>query len=437
MAKKKKLKATYENRILDLEASLPINDYYKFAVPEEQACDTHVTVQIGKEYHTPTVTEEVHKLLDMEETPVSSPKRIKKLLESVRNSNSEPVDDDTYTNCTFLMKKEGKKSSHTFKRIDKLMEDICKSDKVHGDNEPSNDDSFSKTGILKKKKSISTAEAIKKPPALNSDAIAKKFKISYKVKVFGDVLYVFNGEYYVAENKLSVIRKIKLCLSDDERARVPYTFYEEAVKQLESDPLIVLDKRPDNSGCVLFENGMFNICTGVCEMHTPPERFCIYKVHANYTWYKSETPVFDRFLDDITEGHKDIKVLILTFLGYCLIPDLDAKCFFVLGTAPNSGKSILIKLLERLIGEEVVSNSTLHGLDRQFGMANLIGKVLNTFGDLPGGMLKEKAVSCIKALTGDDKVPIEKKYKDEFSYQNMAKFVFATNKPIQIKDDFL
>ena len=435
MSLSKKCNVTAKNGLLNTGAHSSDSELYQIcAAPEGQKFPSPVYVLCGAE-RDPFVT-----LDDFteDEASVSSSTKINELIENVRRAETHDTNTKQQSEREYSKKKEKrkKKKQHAASPvINNLVEEARRQNTGGHIGETQSVNRFEKKDAPQKQKSAATQKAKKKIPAISSDNIAQRFKSSYHMKVLGDILYVFNGEHYVAENKSAIIRRMKLCLTDAERSKIAYSLYEDTVKQLETDPFILLEKKPDNSGCVLFDNGMFDIRTGKRESFRPPERFCIYKVHANYLWQEVETPVFDSFLEDISGGWSDVKRLILTFIGYCLIPDLDAKCFFVLGTARDSGKSVILNFLERLIGEEVISNSTLQGLERQFGMANLTGKILNTFGDLPSRALKDSAVSNIKALTGDDKVSIEKKYKDEISYRNMAKFVFATNHPIQLQEE--
>lgn len=52
--------------------------------------------------------------------------------------------------------------------------------------------------------------------------------------------------------------------------------------------------------------------------------------------------MFDEFLDAITEGREELKERFMMALGYLLIEPSNGKYFFVMGYAPNSGKSIMV-----------------------------------------------------------------------------------------------
>lgn len=247
------------------------------------------------------------------------------------------------------------------------------------------------------------------------------------------VLYAFNGEYYEKVDKDDVVTMIKEIYTPEELEPIKLNELKDTAEQLISQPEIRFDRLEAEKGLVLFNNGMFDIRTGRM-VEGPPKRFCIHKVDADYG-RREETPNFDHFLEMTSHGDAQIKRLILTFLGYCLIPDLDGKCFFVLGTARDSGKSMLARFLQKLIGTDTISNISLHEFHETFGIAPIVGKVLNISMDICGGKLNNKDLSYLKMLTGEDRVMINDKHIKRVPYQNIAKLIFGTNKPISLYQD--
>lgn len=267
-------------------------------------------------------------------------------------------------------------------------------------------------------------------------ALAETFKASYPILNYKDYLYIYIKEkgYYQKKEERYVTTKLKTLLDRKTLDSVSVREYKDVYEQLLTDDDIVIndDGREDN--IVLFRNGAYNILDGF-RVQGAPEKFFTCMINANYKYGKNRTPVFDDFLETATRGNKQVKNLILAFIGYCLIPNMEGKCFFVLGTAPDSGKSVLGRLLKRLLSEDSVSNVPLENFGKTFSLAPIVGKQLNLAMDLKGGALNDRDVSYIKQLTGEDDVSIEIKYINPFSHSNTAKFVFATNKPIRLKED--
>ena len=104
---------------------------------------------------------------------------------------------------------------------------------------------------------------------------------------------------------------------------------------------------------------------------------------------------------------------------------------FILKGVARSGKSTLIRALENIVGKENVSNVPLQNLGDRFATAELYGKLLNCFSDLPS-----KAVECdsvFKAVVGSDTITGERKHKNPFRFRPFVKLIYSTNElPAQV-----
>jgi len=100
--------------------------------------------------------------------------------------------------------------------------------------------------------------------------------------------------------------------------------------------------------------------------------------------------------------------------------------YFLYGSGSN-GKSTYLNLVERLLGEHNVSHISLQDLcHSRFRAAGLIGKLANIFSDLSSKMLRDTGM--FKALTGEDSITIERKFKDPiYNYRNTARLIFSAN----------
>jgi putative DNA primase/helicase len=121
-------------------------------------------------------------------------------------------------------------------------------------------------------------------------------------------------------------------------------------------------------------------------------------------------------------------------LGYIFMHTNDGKCFFVMGEAPNSGKSLLGNFVQNLFPQEHVSNIALNDLNGKYSLVKLVGAAVNVSLDLPSSELKPTAVSKLKMLTGGDVITAEEKYEPAFAFKNRAKLLFASNYPVKISE---
>lgn len=183
---------------------------------------------------------------------------------------------------------------------------------------------------------------------------------------------------------------------------------------------------------ILFKDGLYDVRKNKF-VDVKPGMVLVHRVRAKLK--KKPTPHFDAFVADISGGDPEIRRLILAMIGYILLPEPYAKVFFVLGPAPNAGKSVLGNFLRRLIGEENTSGVPLNELGGQFSKSSMLGRRLNVSMDLDEQTLDAKAVRDLKMLTGDDTVVIDVKHKTPVTLKPMIKFLFGTNAPLKLKND--
>lgn len=221
-----------------------------------------------------------------------------------------------------------------------------------------------------------------------------------------------------------------------------YGFYGSLLKYLNSFSQIKLEDIPINKNKVLFRNGLFDakkmkfveIDDHMVLIHETKAKLGRKKKKVEKVKKKApQTPYFDQFLEKVSGGDEEIQHLILAMIGYLLLPEPDGKVFFVLGTAPNSGKSVLSNFLRRLVGEVNTAAIPLNELGGQFSKSALIGKRLNISMDLDDYPLSPKAVRDIKMLTGDDTMFIDVKHKNPIAHKPAVKFLFGTNAPLKLR----
>jgi len=139
----------------------------------------------------------------------------------------------------------------------------------------------------------------------------------------------------------------------------------------------------------------------------------------------ADCPNFKKYL--VTTFEKEIIPLVLEVLGLLLIPSTVFEVTIMLIGSGANGKSVLIRVIENLLGEENVSNIELQALaENRFALAGLAGKLVNVFADLSDRALADSAL--FKALNSGDTVTGEHKYGKPFKFQNFARMVFSANR---------
>lgn len=144
-----------------------------------------------------------------------------------------------------------------------------------------------------------------------------------------------------------------------------------------------------------------------------------------------ETRLYD-FFKKTRLPKEDIKML-LRYMAYCLTLDYGLKTFMVLCGQSNTGKSVLIRFFETLVGRENVSSLSMHELNMRFYPSQLYNRLLNSCAD--NSSLPLSSIENLKKITGGDQIMHEKKGKEPFFFVPFCKLIFSFNQlPLQLEE---
>ena len=184
-------------------------------------------------------------------------------------------------------------------------------------------------------------------------------------------------------------------------------------------------------GYIPLRNGVLNLATMVLSAHDPQFKFT-WQLPYDYSRVATCNPIIEWL--SYTQ-HDDVqRVQVLRgYLKAIVCGRNDLQRFIELIGPGGTGKSTFINLAQALIG---LSNCHVTSLDRlennRFETALIYGKKLVsiTDSDKYGG-----GVSVLKALTGQDPLPFEQKYKKaQSSFVPNAMVAIASNEPIATSD---
>jgi P4 family phage/plasmid primase-like protien len=182
---------------------------------------------------------------------------------------------------------------------------------------------------------------------------------------------------------------------------------------------------------VCVKNGLLNLREWKLYPHSA-EQFYTSQLDAEFTANIPETPEFDKMLYDYCEGSKEKQNFIMQYMGAVLsnVPGYRFKRFLLTIGEKDSGKTILKRLTEILVGEGNYNNCDLADLENnRFAAASLHLKKLSGTNDLRAAKIPE--VGRILQLTGGDSMRVERKGENDFSmiYRGYIWHV-GNNKPI-------
>ena len=121
------------------------------------------------------------------------------------------------------------------------------------------------------------------------------------------------------------------------------------------------------------------------------------------------------------------------YAGYCMTTDTQMQKFLMLTGNGGTGKSILIDLVQKLVGIENCSNIPIQDLNQRFYATGMFGKLLNACGDIPCKAMSSTDV--VKKAVGEDALVFEKKGDDATHFFSRAKLLFSANGMPENLDD--
>ena len=241
-----------------------------------------------------------------------------------------------------------------------------------------------------------------------------------------DIIKKLNNSYYTL-SKDNLQMELRKFLTPDTRMNISPYQLNIIIDLIKQDPDIRRDTTVCNTGRIIFRNGIYSVRDG--RLHPFNDDYNWAVVDAVYDRNASldDAPIFHNFLMtslDLRNSPEKANTL-LEIIGYSLsVYTVAKKGFFFIGE-PSSGKSKILEFLQKLIGDESVSQIALPMIGSRFSLGQLQGKRLNICTELPSN--KFPSVDVFKALTSGDRVYGELKGKDGFSYYPKVKLLNAGN----------
>jgi putative DNA primase/helicase len=142
----------------------------------------------------------------------------------------------------------------------------------------------------------------------------------------------------------------------------------------------------------------------------------------------AQCPRFLDFLAQVFAGDKDAAdkaLVIMEMIGYSLLTSCRFEKFILLIGGGANGKTVLLKVLEALIGYLMVCAVQPSQLDNKFQRAHLAGKLVNIVTEIAEGA--EIADAQLKAIVSGELTTAEHKHRPPFDFHPFATCWFATN----------
>lgn len=266
--------------------------------------------------------------------------------------------------------------------------------------------------------------------------------------------YIWNGKCWEVDNRGEVERRAKRVVGAiyQEAAETDNLKQREALGQwalrsedkrriqamvalAQSEPGIpVLPRDFDNDPWLLnCGNGTIDLSTGELRPHERADLLtCL--VPADFD-PEASCPVWEKFVYEIQAENIEVYNFLQRILGYALTGETSEQCLFILWGAGANGKSTLINLVTRLLGNYARNTPVETLLDKRRGgeipidVARLDGPRLVTAKEVDRG--RRLSESLIKELTGQDTISARFLYGEFFDFVPKFKLFLSTNhKPV-------
>ena len=177
---------------------------------------------------------------------------------------------------------------------------------------------------------------------------------------------------------------------------------------------------------IVFRNCVYDAKTGEIFPHDAELPYYI-GINADYLEEDESTPIYDKLKRDATGNDKESEKMLDYMLSYLMLPNRSAKCYFVMAPARDSGKSVFGHFIESIYMGDRVKTINLEHLAGRFSLSNADSMVLLSGLETGTDRISEAVVAQIKRITGEDKIRIETKYKNEVNASIRFKLLLATN----------
>lgn len=178
---------------------------------------------------------------------------------------------------------------------------------------------------------------------------------------------------------------------------------------------------PQLVNMINFQNGMFDLNTKSLIPHTPLFYTAV-QINADYN-PSADCPHFKNFIQNSLEPNDAL--IAQELMGDLLIPSTVAEKAFILYGPGRSGKSTFLKVIEKILGKDQISNVALQDLSMRFKASLLLGKLANIYADLPSKNISDTGI--FKTLVSGDTIVAEEKFVKPFPFSNRARLIFSCN----------
>jgi len=262
-------------------------------------------------------------------------------------------------------------------------------------------------------------------PPFNAVRLAQAIKENNHLIYCANDFYIYESGCYRKWHEQRVFKYVKDMIQENFSSHKA----EEIIKCLKAESYVDTGNLNNNLYLNVL-NGMFDINSFELLPHVP-EVLSTTQLQVNFEpnatclkWLKT--------LDEIFEGDKEKIRLLQEFFGLCLSSETKfEKALFLLGEGAN-GKSVILFILQRLLGDDNFSAIPLEKFNNHHYLANLFSKLANIA--IETSVASSVYDSTFKAIVSGDPITADAKFKHPFVFRPYCKLIFALNNMPRVDD---
>lgn len=253
------------------------------------------------------------------------------------------------------------------------------------------------------------------------------------------IIYVYKNStgHWIRTDDMHLRQILMKLIPKNKRASVKASLIDNIVRKLKIDPGLHIDMETacdENSDYLNVANGVIDLNSGNIQKHDPNKHFTYYldfnyKADADITKCEAFMHFAMSSLNYDTNSCKTVR--LLEMLGYIISSVSGAeKCFILVG-ASNSGKSVMLNLVEKVVGDTNTTNIPINKLGDRFNLGELRYSRVNINREISGSSIKNTDI--FKSICSSEKMTGEQKFVAPFSFKCRCKLLFAGNCLPEIK----
>lgn len=172
------------------------------------------------------------------------------------------------------------------------------------------------------------------------------------------------------------------------------------------------------------QNGVIDLETG--ELISNSKEQFLYQLNFSYVGDKTveKDSYLRKFLATSLNNQKKEQLLLET-VGYIISEITDAHVAIFYYGESGTGKSMILNLVKKVIGDENTTAITFDDIGSRFNKACLAGSKINICSEMQGGKFKNEGI--FKAIVSNERIMAEHKGENPFEFQVKTKLLTAGN----------